>query len=871
MFSFKAPKKRKPVASLSKNRINDSKDSKSDEEDVSEIDRKRRRVSRRSRDKKVFKKSFNLTTGSAGAVSFTMDDGNDEDEENMLLNRQNDVKKAKQKKKKKKSKKRTGLGFGGISSYADEEESSGMDITIGIGSMAPSFQHLDYENEGDNEEVGTSSLYGREAIEKLKSEQKPFVPNAEEAVKTSTYTAKGKIAEPVGDTDGVPLATTNLGTDGDDYIPLDSTKSPEIITGDDAIAYVNGGEEGDCHYDNNPRGKDSIDKAKLGAEVLSNLSLDQRETFARKLQSVSEGNVPLEDDIDEGGRRWEEEIARRAGVGSSVGSRVNENSSAAQRVISSSDDNGQGVIAKIKTTIESTVDNLLLTDQDLESNIGRRQHEYEMSKSELAKYEGELSTTGSRFDYFSTLRMDLVNWVGALRQISDSIKKVEDVLLDFNRDVSAKDQGHLRELEDDIVSLLKEETLLKTVIGRKPVTFEDSSSSGPVVDEFGRDIRSLKSLGRSKRLWHRRKSRQESKDRRKPLASQDSTAFQCFEDTDGELSDNEFMDRGNRRHALSDAVQVVLDDLEEEYTSVPALISLFMNFANSYPEEYNHCYASLSLVDLISVLARAEICQKLDFSRLMNGDGQCQDGSLHNFSWHDGLVKLDKKVCENDDSHLKESSEDISALTLLTERLYFDVFSLALVGEKCGGENMFSIYDPFSEKQTKAMTTMYKAIASNMPKKSNAKKDELAKNVLDYMSGFLQQVAIPLVNKTALQGLYESSHESNDDQTDAVQYATVGQLHRLKKLILNVSRYWGSVTEGSLNDKFANFCLLDVIAYRFLPVLETVENHSKYNEEIILVLKAIIYEIQEANWINRSNLMLSSAPIRAVQSKYKIS
>jgi hypothetical protein len=866
MFSFKAPKKRNQARVLSKSLINDSR---SDEEDDSEHDRKRRRSKKRSRDKKALKKSSNPT--SAGAVSFSMDDVDDENELSNILK---DGKKIKQKKKKKKSKKRTGLGFGGLHAYAEEDYGSGTEITIGRGTMVSSFQHTDYENEGDEEEVGTSSLYGREAIEKLKSEQKAFIAKAEEAAEPSIDTVPREKVGPLGVTNNEPIKTSNLGTAGDDFIPLDSTKSPVIITGDDAIAYVNGRDDGDSHYDKHPRGKDSIDKAKLGADVLSNLSPDKEGNFARKLQSVSEGNITTEEDIDEGGRRWEEEIARRAGVGSSAdGIRVNETSSVANRVIPTSDDNGNGAIAKIKTTIESTVDNLLLTSQDLESSIGRRQHEYEMSKSELAKHEGELSSTGSRFDYLSKLRMNLVNWVGALRQTQDSIKKVEDALLDFNRDLSAKDQGHLRDLEDDVVSLLLEETLLKTVIGRKPTTFEESSTSAPVVDEFGRDVRSLKSLGRSKRLRHRRKARQESRDRRSSLALQDSTIFQCYEDTDGELSDNELMDRGERRHALSDAVQVALDELEEEYISVSALISLFMDFAISYPEEYKQCYASLSLVDLMSILARAEFCRKLDFSRLMNGDGLCQDGSLHDFAWHNGLVNLDKKVCEKDDSNLKESSEDTSALSLLTQRLCFDVFSFALIGEKLGGESNFFVFDPFSEKQTKAMTTMFESIASNLSKKSRAKKEQLATNVLDYITGFLQHMAIPLVNHDALQILLDGSSHESDDRIDAVRYATVGQLYRLKKLILNISRYWGSVMEGSLNDKLAKFCLLDVIAYRFLPVLETVENDgdSKFTEETTLILKSVVNGIKEANWMNRSNLMLSSAPIRVVQSKYKIS
>ena len=846
---FKAPtKKRKQLNILSKSKQRYSNESEND----SENDKKRKRPKKKSSSKG--KKVLTNSSRSAGAISFAMDD---EQDENTSIG--DNAEKRKVKKKKKKTKKRSGLGFGGLS-YAEEDE-EGPAIEIKMGRGVSSFQHDDYENEQDNEEAGTPSLYDKRAMEKLKSEQKAFIPKeTQELNEPLADTVKTEKAGPLSDNIDSSKTEDNVG-----FIPLDSRV---IMTGDDAIAYANDEEDRDNHYDKNPRGKDSIEKAKLGTEVLSNLCNNKAGDFTRNLQKISEGTDNQDEmDIDEGGKKWEEEIARRAGVGSNR-DRKTESHHSASKAFPRSDDDGRAAITKIKKTIESNIDHLIVTDQDLESSIGRQRHECEVSKEELTKHEEDLSSAGIRFDFFSALRMDLVNWVGALRQMKDSIKQIEEALLDFHRDLAARDKKYWKDLEDDIISILEEEHLLKTVLGRKPDSFQRDSSSVQVVDEFGRDLGSLKSRGRSKRMMHRRRARQEGKDRHSA-----SNTVQYFEDTDGELSDNEVLDRGDRRHALSDAVKVILDDLEDEYTSVSSLISIFKKFQSSYPHEYRQCYANLSLSDLISVLVRAELCMKMDFSHLMNGDGLFHDGSLQSFPWYDELVKLDKNVGERNDLDKESSNEDTGALGLLVENVFFNSFSFALKGEAFSTEKNFYIYNPFSEKQTKAMTTMFNFITrTNLREKNSAKNDKLKRSVLDYIADFLGHIAFPLVDQSALKIISEEPRNECDDRINAVTYATIGQLFRLKKLLLNVVKYWGRVFDGTLNDDLANFCLLDIVSYRFLPILETVEsdNGSKLFEEALSIFKNVIDVISEANWMHRSNLMLSSAPLRAAQSKYNI-
>ena len=147
-----------------------------------------------------------------------------------------------------------------------------------MGRGVSSFQHDDYENDKDDEEDGTSSLYGKKAMEKLKSQQKAFIPKEKtEVSEMSVDTVKKERIGPLsGNIDMLK------GEHDPDFIPLDSTV---IMTGDDALAYVNDEEDGDNHYDKKPRGKDSIEKAKLGTEILSNLSNDHGEDFTKKIQT----------------------------------------------------------------------------------------------------------------------------------------------------------------------------------------------------------------------------------------------------------------------------------------------------------------------------------------------------------------------------------------------------------------------------------------------------------------------------------------------------------------------------------------------------------------------------------------------------------
>jgi hypothetical protein len=761
--------------------------------------------------KKKLKKGSALASASAslsagGSLSFAIDEGDDQDRDHdMTIS------------KKKKKKKGSGFGFGGACMETMSDPTD-----------------LDAERVGAAEEKPiapkVAAGYSKNDLEKLKSLQKVYVA-AKEEKHADSHSHANLPLEPVLDSH-VPLPPPPTASfpmkpnkPEEEFISFDSFAKhagAEIMNGDDALKFT--GEQNDDF---------GIDKVQKNDE-------EKEET----------------QEIEEEGRKWEDEVARRAGVAGSAFSDSNTASvSRHQPDLTLQKDEGAQAIEQIKQTIVATLGNLQQQGLDMDSNMVRKRHDAHVANEDATTKELEESTIGESFEYYQNLRSDLADWTGALRHLSEKIEIIEDALEELYQDMGSRRMSTMKEWEDDAITLLKGNDLVDYIVGRQPID-ANTTPENPMVDEFGRDMKSMEYLAISKRKSDRRRKRKESADRRNGLSNaqtQTDTGDGQYEDTDIDISDNELMDRGERRSALGDAIQVTLDEMDESFTSFSSLIALFQNWKSSQPDDFRKHYAGMAIVDFISVFLRCAFCKKLDL--LCLGEPEKKYPSLDDFDWFSTFESssLIPSKSETDDK-LKNQPLD-----LLIEKVCFASIRTCLRGTRHHkNEGSLWSYDPFSKRQTESLSSFCKSALSKLHSKE--KTNALASIVFDYINDFLQQKAIVVIRR-------ESNFAQRDtEEFDAYAFACVGQLRCLKRLVINIVNYWYLVFDKSI--LMARFCIADVMAFRFLPIVQALESgpeefYGRAKEEFEFICNSF----NSLGLLEREELMIMSSPIRAYAAK----
>jgi hypothetical protein len=874
-----------------------------------------RKKSKKLNRMKLSKKKKNIKNT---IMSFTLDDDDDDDDDGHKKEKKNKSKNTK-KKMKKSRKRNVGFGYGGgggMMSHLNDKDDDNYDEMMnskgyGISAFQSSVIHDDDGEENDvgingntmteqnhnddgnnnNDATSTSSnIYGKEALAKLKAQQKTFVdpdyvsndnvgssnknsareindnnnnettnakPNNSNQKEDNTYISlpplPSRIMKPKPP---VPVLLPNKRNEYDqDFLAFDNKKSnsPQhnqmsILTGDDALRFT--GEYDDAvEVTTTHDGQKIINKANLGTESLSNIPRTQTLNLSMNVNDDDDDENQIDDEVDEGGRKWEEEVARRAGVG-----RTNNEQTSNQKhkqypdekEIPTNEDEGgsSSIIGDVRNTIQSTLENLNQMEGDLDSNIGRRTHDQLMSQEELIKKELELKDIGDRFEYYQSLRMDIINWIGALRYVAERVDLVEKAIIDLYRDIDSKNELKWREWEDEVIATLKNRGMLNYVVGRQPIV--EFKEDEVIVDEFGRDRKSLESLARTKRITERRRIRAESQDRRRgreKLISETTSYHEHeFEDSDLDVSDNELMDREERRRVYSDAIGVVLTETDESYTSPTKLLSTFKEWKRHHKDDYDQCYASMTLIELMNVFVKLETCQKFDF--VCNGDKYSHDQlQLDSFKWFNAL---DKPVNDS-----KEIMLDINSMKCqLVEKNVGDTFlsSFRPLGKG------FGRYNPFSNKQTQSLISYFASMCKLTMQDESKLQTSVSKMLLEHVNNIIQNLAMPILNE-----------ESLEDSSDNIfMFSVFGQLKRLRKLVINLTK-WSVLLTNEVQFEIGKFCLMDVIAYRFLPIFEIAHQvlDQKLASEALNEFKKIIDAVKGNGWLANNDLMLSSAPLRA--------
>jgi len=449
------------------------------------------------------------------------------------------------------------------------------------------------------------------------------------------------------------------------------------------------------------------------------------------------------------------------------------------------------------------------------------------------------------------------------------------------KDIGQKRRKRCIERENDVIFLLRQCSLLDTIIGRQ---VEDDDDSGykndpatatgqmPKRDEFDRDMTSFAILARRRRQMKRMKVLSESLERRdrrnkrkqkqqdtttlSPMATMTKSKIQeAYEDTDNEISNEEINDRTTRRNALCDAIQLVLGNVDDKYVDLKILIHIFEMWKDKYQEDFDKCFAYLSFVDLACVLVKAEFLDQLDLLGLqqqnydddedmMEMEESTSCTVLSDFCFYHDLkiCKVSKSKDDNNNDDGRKGKSENHVLHALCCKVFIphllslvQTTSAVAAAERSGGsdekKNVCGGYDPFSSQQSHSISQFYSSLLECLPVNDQEEnRAKVEKAVLKCFRQAVYDMAVPVLNTVAVKDSLKKANNvvnvNSDENHEAIIFATLGQTLRLKKLVVNMISYWVPCLfrNGVCEKELAKFIFIDVIAGRILPILTTWTN-----------------------------------------------
>jgi hypothetical protein len=381
-----------------------------------------------------------------------------------------------------------------------------------------------------------------------------------------------------------------------------------------------------------------------------------------------------------------------------------------------------------------------------------------------------------------------------------------------------------RDWQTDMVAVLFKHDRLDKVLGRQiddPQTLFDPLQTDIItVDEFGRSVQSQSAIQREHRRRRREKIREQRLLNELPVRGDESDAY---------LTDEERESFRERHDALLRALDVVMQELDDEFTSLQNLVNVFAEWKEQYPDDYSQCYASLSLADLSSVLILAELCAL--------NDPWNESGGYNEGKWI-AVIKdaLDRGLLDEAGfERMLEKSVSPSVADLLHR----------------------SGYAIMSSRQSAALSSFLRHVTKIEPPSGSASLAKTKRKIEEYIALSLLDVSIPIVRNDP------HNTQVSDELDEVLGGATVGQMHSLQKLLLNIVTYWGPIL-GS-DDAFVE-TVLDFISSKFLFLLSSLQQDaaaSKFSESPVEVFREIWDALLPTGWLSDPKWMLRTVAIRA--------
>mmetsp|Transcript_11363 Transcript_11363/g.20924 ORF Transcript_11363/g.20924 Transcript_11363/m.20924 type:complete len:907 (+) Transcript_11363:51-2771(+) len=891
------PTKLRPTASSS-----------NDDEESDDDAHRRIQQHRRKKKGKSEKKKKTITT----MLSFDPEEGgNDEDEP--LPQKQ---KKSKKRKKHSKHGKKSGggsLGYGGLGV---------MPMNASDGSSSEGERKKTEENEDDTNRGG--NYYDTGALEKLRLEQKrsTFVKddtitaepasvanaisgeakddkeeNTEEEYISLSGGRNNKTSSRVVEEEFISLSGGSRSNKASSRVYVD----PVVLTGDDAMAYAQREEDDgmNLEFDHGlmspptpPSGGVATEKAVTGKIAGMDMNAD----------SMDIDDDPSEE-VEEGNRRWEDTMARRAGVlpPKAATATVDHKSG---RSPQQQRGNNSSSLSQIRTSLQPTISNLENIYSDLETSIHRHESTLSSTRDDLTKHQSTLKKHGQALEYYQGLREDLATWMGALRELNGMVDKVEEAKRQLEAEISWRRMERFLEWGKDCAEVLEKQGLLETKVVGEGRPNEANRNDAPVqVDEFGRDLSSMASIARVKRCNQRgERSLERVQDSQVDNGDLENSLWQrvgCSNEDN--FGSDEIGEWRQRHEALAQAITIIPNLVKDDYLSISNLCSLFFDWGRLYPGDYASCFAEMSLIQMVTVLVRLEMCEQWDVLNLVQSSSTiCLD--ISGFKWFHDLKKRILQSDANNGEVDKTTSKTGPRKGILLEVVQKQIVSRLLDsflfedGSK-NSSKQHGIYDPFSVPQTKRLCSMFKSILGYFSNCSeeNGKVicEETVEKVLHALFSsvkyYVGRMSVPIADASKITmtrnefAIKDGSKGFDGETADAIAYASVIQAKELCTLVKNILGQWYPIINQEMHShqqdqlsSLVQFVFVDLVSIRILPILHSLhditsgsnDNDKKFSEMPKLFINDILGAMQGADLLQKDEWMLMAAPLRVVAKQW---
>lgn len=508
---------------------------------------------------------------------------------------------------------------------------------------------------------------------------------------------------------------------------------------------------------------------------------------------------------------------------------------------------------------------------ELEKSLIRRHEAKQETQEQAEKHRQDLKKTGGSLEFYQTWRRDLIAFVGALREITKALPDMQNAWHELEQDMA----GILkwRDWEDDTFAVLTRYKLVQSVVGRHPTVSADLlTDKSSEVDEFGRDIVSQKQRILQQRRLERRKIRKETvvengvKQKIGSWAGSDGSvsphlnSHYAYPNGYPVLSGPSEMETFRERNkALQNALKIVLDNLYEDYTSLPQLFELFSQWKRSFPLEYKECYASLTLADLATVLILVELLSLNDPLNESGGHDEAKWMTTVCRHYNCGDYPSNVSINNGSDVQLfdKESIERLVSKTVIPTLQ-------DLLSQK-------RTYNLLSYRQSKALST-FLSHAQRLLTKDHPVLRMLHKVVVDYIQQSLHELSIPII---VHQKLATDRLESVSDDTEkellgqTIHDATIGQIERVKKIVLNMFDCWANNLPPESG--FPSV-ILQFISSKVVPLLSALQTWywPSLAESPSDVFVQFWEEIQKHDWLDQPEYSIHSTILKATAGAFRI-
>jgi hypothetical protein len=719
------------------------------------------------------------TGGAGGRIvrSFDVEEEEEEEEkEEEIMN------------KRKKKKRKGGLGFGG---GGGEGPVQGGDNDV----------KDDSGNHGDSADRKESQSYDRDALEKLKAEQK------RKKIITATSTEAGP-KEMASDTSGIEDTPSSVSRNP--VAPSQYIMTTTIPTEESFISL-----QGDEH--------DNV----TSPYTTRHETLDEEYELEEVLADPEESEL------------WNKQIEKRAGIKFSATSLSPR--PPISKLVSLDD---------LSLDLQSAMESMRMQQVELQNSINRRKADRQHTLIESETHEESLKTAGTACEYYQKVRYDLTLWVGALRDLQQKVIPIQQAFQEMIQ-TQCEDANHeLLSWQDDCIAVLQENGMVHQILGRPPQT-PTSTGTAQTIDEFGRDIKSQYLRDRDLRFLQRQQ-------------------WQSGDTTPGgstleELCNNLCEDHKERTRCetLNEALRAALHDLDSNYTTSQGLKDIFVRWKSAYSEDYQQCYANLSLGDLLAVFLQFDLCKSTWFEGMLLYDADSVRSSMTFPKSLESFSLNQESTTINNKEYNIEQSVKKGLLPMLTDM--FQTYPVTLLF--------------LSRKKSQYLSHLVQWTRQKL-QQSTRQLSDLENSIVEAIAKTLDGFSIPILNQSKVTDKSPMLQQS-------IQFARVDLVRILQRILSNIILFWfpllsldttTKTTTAAAADSTTNgiHIVLNFINERFLMLLSSLDKYASNDSDSTLEIKQAFHVVWQAlqedsrNLLESPSLFLMTMPLRAAGYAYQV-